>query len=230
MKKILQLGLIILMSIVVTSATAEVKPAYADCRSFLGMKSWDCGVSIPPTDESSIQNTIWTIVANVADALITLASYLTLGFIIFGGYKYMFAKGDPGKVAEGKKTLFASFIGLAITVMAKAIVNTILYAMLKGSAATEAEGDIVFWNMVDWVIGIAGLVATIFVVYGGITYMTSAGDAGKLTKAKNTIIYALIGMLIVGLSIAIENLVKSNIDKANSSSLVIEKMIAKEKK
>lgn len=218
-----------MMSVAAVSATIETKPAYADCRQFLGMNSWDCGVSTP-SSESGIKDTVWTIVANVADALATLATYLTLGFVIFGGYKYMFAKGDPGKAAEGKKTLFASFIGLAITILAKAIVNTILYAMLKGDSAMNADATAVFNNMVDWVIGIAGLVATIFLVYGGVTYMTSAGDAGKVVKAKNTIIYALIGMLIVGLATAITGFVRKNIKDAENSSFVVEKLIAKGEK
>ena len=55
------------------------------------------------------------------------------------------------------------------------------------------------------VIGVAGLVAVVFVLIGGINYMTSTGDGGKLKKAKDTILYALIGLAICALAFAIVN-------------------------
>lgn len=55
------------------------------------------------------------------------------------------------------------------------------------------------------IIGVSGLVAVIFIVIGGVNYMTSGGDAGKLQKAKNTILYACIGLVICVLAFAITN-------------------------
>ena len=49
------------------------------------------------------------------------------------------------------------------------------------------------------------IVAVIFIVLGGIGYMTSAGDAAKLKKAKDTILYAVIGLIICVLAYAITN-------------------------
>ena len=46
---------------------------------------------------------------------------------------------------------------------------------------------------------------------GGVGYMTSSGDAGKVKKAKDTILYGVIGLVIVALSFAIVNFVISNI-------------------
>jgi len=44
-------------------------------------------------------------------------------------------------------------------------------------------------------------------VLGGIFYVTSTGDAGKVAKAKNTIMYAAIGLAISLAAIAIVNTV-----------------------
>ena len=49
------------------------------------------------------------------------------------------------------------------------------------------------------------------VLNGIIGYMTSAGDAGKVKKAKDTILYGVIGLIIVVLSFAIVNFVISNV-------------------
>lgn len=59
------------------------------------------------------------------------------------------------------------------------------------------------------IIGIIGLVAVIFVITGGVQYITSSGDAGKALKAKNTILYASIGIAICALAFAIVNWVIS---------------------
>lgn len=46
------------------------------------------------------------------------------------------------------------------------------------------------------VFGLAGAMAVIIVIIGGFNYTTSQGDPQKTSKAKNTILYALIGLVI----------------------------------
>ncbi len=47
---------------------------------------------------------------------------------------------------------------------------------------------------------IVGIVAVIMIIWGGFKYITSGGDSGNITSAKNTIIYAIIGLVIVALA------------------------------
>lgn len=47
---------------------------------------------------------------------------------------------------------------------------------------------------------IVGLIAVIMLIVGGLKYITSGGDSNKVSSAKNTIIYALIGLVIVALA------------------------------
>jgi cytochrome bd-type quinol oxidase subunit 2 len=47
---------------------------------------------------------------------------------------------------------------------------------------------------------IVGVIAVLMIIYGGLRYITSGGDSGKITNAKNTIIYALIGLVVVALA------------------------------
>lgn len=55
-------------------------------------------------------------------------------------------------------------------------------------------------NIFSWIVGV---VAVIFVIFGGFKYITSGGDSNKVSSAKNTILYALIGLVIVALAQAI---------------------------
>lgn len=47
---------------------------------------------------------------------------------------------------------------------------------------------------------IVGVVAVIMIVYGGFKYITSGGDSGKITSAQQSIIYAIVGLIIVALA------------------------------
>ncbi|HZM63710.1 MAG TPA: pilin [Candidatus Saccharimonadales bacterium] len=59
---------------------------------------------------------------------------------------------------------------------------------------------------------IVGIVAVIMIIVGGFKYITSGGDSGNVTSAKQTIIYAVIGLVIVALA---QFLVQFVLDKAS---------------
>lgn len=54
---------------------------------------------------------------------------------------------------------------------------------------------------------IAGVAAVIMILIGGIMYITSGGDAGKVSSAKNTIIYAAVGLVVIATAQAITTFV-----------------------
>lgn len=47
---------------------------------------------------------------------------------------------------------------------------------------------------------VVGLVAVIMIIVGGLKYITSGGDSGNVTGAKNTILYAIVGLIVVALA------------------------------
>jgi predicted permease len=47
---------------------------------------------------------------------------------------------------------------------------------------------------------IVGIVAIIMIIYGGFRYITSGGESGRVGNAKNTLIYAIVGLIIVALA------------------------------
>ncbi|MBR0372370.1 hypothetical protein IJH72_00280, partial [Candidatus Saccharibacteria bacterium] len=61
------------------------------------------------------------------------------------------------------------------------------------------------------VIGILGLVCVIVIILGGVQYMVSTGESSKVKKAKDTILYGVIGLVICVLAFAIVNFVIKNI-------------------
>ncbi|MBR2641255.1 hypothetical protein IKD49_02245 [Candidatus Saccharibacteria bacterium] len=65
--------------------------------------------------------------------------------------------------------------------------------------------------IINAVIGVLGLVCVVVMIIGGVNYMTSSGDAAKVKKAKDTILYGLIGLVVCVLAFALVNFVIVNI-------------------
>ena len=59
----------------------------------------------------------------------------------------------------------------------------------------------------------AGIIAVIVLIIGGIYYTISQGDPGKVKKAKETIMYAIIGLIVVSSAFAIVNFTLGAIQK-----------------
>jgi len=58
-------------------------------------------------------------------------------------------------------------------------------------------------NVLDTVYLWVGIIAVIFIIIGGINYTMSQGDPGKVKKAKDTVLYGIIGLIIALLAFAI---------------------------
>lgn len=59
----------------------------------------------------------------------------------------------------------------------------------------------------------AGIVAVVMIIVGGFKYMTSQGDANQTAAAKNTILYAVVGVIIAVLAQVIVHFVLSRVNK-----------------
>jgi len=70
-------------------------------------------------------------------------------------------------------------------------------------------------TIINVALGVIGLVAVVMIIMGGLSYTTSAGDAAKVKKAKDTIMYGVIGLVVALLAFAIVNFVLGNIFKAS---------------
>lgn len=62
---------------------------------------------------------------------------------------------------------------------------------------------------------IVGVVAVVMIIFGGLKYITSGGDSSNVSSAKNTIIYAIVGLVIVALA---QFIVRFVLDKSINAS------------
>ena len=75
-----------------------------------------------------------------------------------------------------------------------------------------------FKQITNTILYIVGIIAVIMLIIGGIKYVISGGDAKKVTDAKNTVLYAIIGLVIAFFSYAIVNFVIMSLPSSSNST------------
>ena len=65
---------------------------------------------------------------------------------------------------------------------------------------------------------VVGIISVIMIIYGGFKYITSGGDSGNVTGARNTITYAVIGLVIVALAKFVVQFVLNKVTTAGSNT------------
>jgi hypothetical protein len=63
-------------------------------------------------------------------------------------------------------------------------------------------------DILSWVVGV---VAVIAIIVGGLRFILAGGDAGKIASARNTILYAIVGLVIVAIAQLIVLFVLQNV-------------------
>jgi hypothetical protein len=167
-----------------------------------------------------ISTFIWKIVLNVLGIILRVISYIAVIFIVYGGFLYLTSSGNAENIARALKTIMNASVGFAISLSAFAIQNFISSSLI-GSYATDPEtgiGGLVKQNAGEILIGglnaayfIAGAIAVVMIIIAGLSYVTSSGDSGKVVKAKNTILYAVIGLAVIIFAFAITSFISSRL-------------------
>ncbi len=99
----------------------------------------------------------------------------------------------------------------ALTFLAMASLFIIPFVILAqgfdvGSAPpglVEDELDVVLGNIIVGILGFVSIIGILFLVYGGIRYVTSAGNDSDMEEAKKIIMYAIVGLFVTASAYAI---------------------------
>ena len=75
------------------------------------------------------------------------------------------------------------------------------------SNASTTSIPTIIKNVVNILLFIVGAASVIMIVIGGLRYVTSGGDSGSVNGAKNTILYAVVGLVVAFMAYALVNFV-----------------------
>ena len=117
------------------------------------------------------------------------------------------------------KQRLAIIITLVVTMMTPLLAHTVAYAAPTAASEAICEGvndgsgvtsctdnssGLAVSNVIKGAIrifqAVIGIISVFTILIGGMNYITSGGDAGKTKTARDRIMYAVIGLVIVGLA------------------------------
>ena len=124
-------------------------------------------------------------------------------------------------------------VGMAVAIMAPEVSALTLREGAEAARCDGCPSDLfgdtgAFRQVTNTILYIVGIIAVIMLIIGGIKYVVSGGDSKKVTDAKNTVLYAIIGLVIAFLAFAIVNFVISALpssedpNKQPETSLLVE--------
>lgn len=93
-----------------------------------------------------------------------------------------------------------AFIIICIPITANALTYIDVTETL-GLTDTDLEAAVI--KIIQWALGLVGLISVIMVLYGGFSWLTSMGNEEKITKAKKIITAAITGVVVIMMSWAI---------------------------
>ena len=80
----------------------------------------------------------------------------------------------------------------------------------------------IFLQITNTILYAVGIIAVIMLIWGGVRYIISGGDSKKVTDAKNTILYAILGLVVALLSYAIVNFVLNIVGSGDAAQIDVE--------
>lgn len=118
------------------------------------------------------------------------------------------------------QTAYAGDVDCTADVSGEPLTNAIGCAKPDG-APTDLFGDGgIFTTVANILIFIVGIIAVIMLIIGGIRYAVSGGDQTAVTNAKNTILYAIVGLVVAFVAFAVVNFVVTQLQENTDAGYI----------
>lgn len=101
----------------------------------------------------------------------------------------------------------ATLIGLFNPLLTRAATT---YSLPNPFGGTQSPAEIVV-NIIEFALGLVGLLALVMFIYGGFVVLTAHGNAEQFKKGMHTLLYAVIGMVIILTSYSVLNYIFTNV-------------------
>lgn len=149
-----------------------------------------------PLKFSTVEEILTSLLGNLQGIIVTLS----IIFIVIGGIFYITSAGNEKRTTAAKNALTASLIGLAIGIAAPSFLKEISTILGWNSTSSEISEAVsltqILLNILNFLLSVAGVIALIMLVVGGVTYVTSAGEEERIKTAKKIFLYSIVGIAL----------------------------------
>jgi hypothetical protein len=163
-------------------------------------------------------------ILNIYNLALALGGLAAIGIIIFAGVLYITSAGNVSRTREARGWIGNAVIGLILLFGSYLILNTINpqlvhFGAIEGGGAAPKVVSLgkslpqLIADLYRWALGIGGLAALGIIIFGGILYITAAGNIGLRREAVNWIGSAVLGLVLLFGSFALLSLINPNLTK-----------------
>jgi len=129
-----------------------------------------------------------------------LLSGVTLLFLFIAGMRMVTARGNEEIITKQKTSMQWGFIGLMTIVLIEPILKSIYTVSKSGTGTKTVQAPIEtisqIIGVVNFLLTFLGALSVLFMIGGGILYVTAMGNEEQTGKAKKTLIGAVLGIII----------------------------------
>ncbi len=159
---------------------------------------------------------LWLIALAIFQDLLRIAGVVAIGFVIYGGIQYVVSQGQSERTSKAYQTILNALKGLVAVVIAAPSVNFVadkLGGSINGTTGLPnvAANSSTLSSLLSVVFGVIGAISLLMVTIGGYRYIISQAEPQATAQAKDTILYALIGVAVSALAITIVQFVFNRI-------------------
>ncbi|HHH12466.1 MAG TPA: hypothetical protein ENJ77_01165 [Candidatus Moranbacteria bacterium] len=154
-------------------------------------------------------DTVEGFLSSVLVAVRNIIGTVALVAVVIGAVMYVLSAGNEERITAAKKTITAAMIGLAIVIVAPSFLFEIYNALTLPGADMPDEVrraiplTTIALNVLQFLLGVIGTLATIMLVVGGAMYIGAAGDERQVDSAKSIVKYSIVGIAVALLSLII---------------------------
>ncbi len=170
--------------------------------------------------DPSQSNVVMGYVVGISNWIVGLAGAVIVLMIIVGGVQMVTSAGSPDAVKAAKGRITNAVMSLVVLISMRALLVLISIggkpdeffgATVPDSGKTLNSIQGLILNITNFVLYLGGALSVVFIIVGALRYVASGGNQTNLQKAKATISYAVLGLIISISAIAIVKFIIGNL-------------------
>lgn len=138
----------------------------------------------------------------IADGVLNLVFIAIAGMsmivLVIQGIRYSLSFGESEKTAKAKNGIIYALVGVVVSTAAWSILNFTLGKVIRATSHIEETSTVtnLLGDIVGFITFIGALISIIVIFIAAIKLNVAAGNAQEVKKARDMIIYALIGLVL----------------------------------
>ena len=159
--------------------------------------------------ERNGQALIGLAVQNVAAVFVAVAAGAAVLFVVVGGFQMLISFGNESTATKGRNSVIFALSGFALTLAAQAIISFVVNCAFAGNIHLTSTNPALtlMATAVNIMMSVFNVVFALVAIGAGFRMVLGHGKSDEFTKARSTLLFAIIGAVVINVARALVNIV-----------------------